>query len=159
KKALFIGVAALVFVDFYTPVTEATPVRLAPVYEIPAADAASAREAFAILDIPWNAGWPLMHQTLHGIPTMQGYVGRKYGTPLIGRIPFEPDRLALQKAILARHQVKYIVIQKKALAYTPAGKADLERYEAGLRRIAEAYASVYERMYEDEDAALYRVYS
>jgi len=157
KRAVFAVLALLLFLDFYSVAREVTPAVLPPCYEAVKEDAASGEKPFAVLEIPWDGGRYLMYQTLHGLPILQGYVARKFGTSLIGRIPFDFEKLGIQRKLLAAHKVKYIVVHKKRLNFDPESPESV-KYNQAVSRIARIYAMHYPKVYEDDGAATFRVY-
>ncbi len=148
-------VAGLAFMDFYSIGSDVTPVELPPVYEAVLQDPDYAQKNFAIMNLPWDKGRYLMEQTVHGLPDLQGYLGRKFSMPLIGKLPF--DDLALQKKILQHHRVKYVLIRKKRMSWDPLS-AEERRIYAGITQLSRRYAAAYQKVYEDDRDALFRVY-
>lgn len=147
--------AGLGFMDFYTVASDMTPVELPPVYGPILKDPEYDQRGFAIMNLPWDKGRLMMEQTVHGLPDLQGYLGRKFSMPLIGKLPF--DNLALQKSILEKFKVKYILIRKKRMSWDPSSPEEIKIY-AGISQLARNYARVYEKIYEDDRDALFRVY-
>ncbi|MCA9396169.1 MAG: hypothetical protein KC649_03270, partial [Candidatus Omnitrophica bacterium] len=94
---------------------------------------------------------------LHGLPIVQGYLGRKIGMPLAARLPYEPKNLAIQKQLLKQNRVKYIIIHKRKAAFNASKPQDLMVY-LKLDRLSKEYAKVYPVLYEDEFAASFEVY-
>lgn len=148
-------VAGLGFLDLYSLASDVTPVKLPPVYGPILEDPGYARKEFAIMNIPWDKGRYMMEQTIHGLPDLQGYMGRKFSVPLIGKLPF--DDPALQKEMLRSHKVKYILVRKQRMSWDASDPEEVRIYE-GTTRISRAYARVYEKLYEDDKDAVFRVY-
>jgi hypothetical protein len=148
-------VAALGFMDFYSLASEITPVELPPVYGAILKDPGYAKKEFAIMNLPWDKGRLMMEQTIHGLPDLQGYLGRKFSIPLIGKLPF--DDLAAQKRILIQNKVKYILMRKKRMSWNPSVPEELRIY-GGITQLSRGYARVYEKIYEDDRDALFKVY-
>ena len=151
----FVAVSGLAFMDFYSLSSDVTPLELPPVYGPILKDPGYAQKDFVIMNQPWDKGRPLMEQTLHGLPDLQGYLGRKFSMPLIGKLPF--DNLPLQKEILKKYKVKYILFRKKRMSWDPSIPEEVQVYE-GITRVARNYAKVYEKVYEDDGDVLFKVY-
>lgn len=156
KIWVLLGVGLLSAADFVCPFYETTPVRLPAGYE-KLLEARRAGESFAILSIPWDGGRYMLYQTLHGIPDLQGYVGRKYGMSLIGKIPFDPERLAVQKAILRKYHVKFVLFHKKKRGWDSLKREDWGTYVEVSARVRE-YEKVYAKVFEDADTTIFKVY-
>ncbi len=85
----------------------------------------------------------MMYQTYHGFPIVQGTVSRKIGKSLINYLDLED--LDKQEEQLKENMVKYIVIHRRLISRkrpVPVGK----------------YLKKYEKIYEDEDNYVFRVY-
>jgi hypothetical protein len=148
-------VAGLGFMDFYSIASDVTPVELPPVYEAVTRDPEYAAKGFAIMNIPWDKGRYMMEQTVHGLPDLQGYLGRKFSMPLIGKLPF--NDLTKQKEVLKAARVKYILVRKKRMSWDPDSAEEVKIY-GGVTQIARNYARAYTKVYEDDRDALFRVY-
>lgn len=97
----------LVWLDGPTTVRGRTP------FDPPSAYDAIARDepGMGLLDLPLtptNAALYLAYQTRHGIPLVEGYIGRQLHVSLIERIRDLPPREQL--AELRRHRVRWIVV-------------------------------------------------
>jgi hypothetical protein len=148
-------IAGLVFMDYYALASDMTPVQLPPVYTPVTKDPEYPERGFAIMNIPWDKGRYMMEQTVHGLPDLQGYLGRKFSVPLIGRLPF--DDLSRQKEMLTENRVKYILIRKKRMSWDPSILEEVRVYN-GISQLSRVYARVYSKVYEDDRDALFRVY-
>jgi hypothetical protein len=148
-------VLGLGFMDFYSVAADVTPLELPPVYKPIVQDSEYADRGFAIMNIPWDKGRYMMEQTLHGLPDLQGYLGRKFSVPLIGRLPF--DDLKRQREILTENRVKYVLVRKKRMSWDPSNPEEVRIY-GGTTQIARKYAQAYTKVYEDDRDALFRVY-
>lgn len=153
-RALLLAVSAVVFLDFYSVNAAVTPVVLPPAYDAIRKDAG---KDFGILELPWDGARYMMYQTVHGIPDVQGYIGRRTERTLANRLPYDLRYLKVQKLMLVANKVKYVVIHKRRLQWTKT-PAEEERYRRALEMTAAAYAGTYEKVYEDDDAATFRVY-
>lgn len=158
RRLLATSIALLIMFDFYQPVHAVTPVELPACYQPLIADAEYPQRKFLMLDIPWDGGRYAMYQTIHEIPNLQGYLGRKFGVSLIGKIPFDAEHLHIQKALLTQNKVKYVVFHKNKLDW--AGKSDKERiaYLYGTHLMVQNYKRIYPVVYEDKNAVTFRVY-
>jgi len=144
----------LVFLDFYARTTAVTPVVLPPCYAVIQKDTAA---DFGILELPRDGARYMMYQTMHGIPCVQGYIGRRFEKTLTDSLVTDGTRLDAQKRMLRAKRVKYIVLFKKRLGWNAANPADLTY--AKERKQAEAvYAAVYEKIFSDDAAAVFKVY-
>lgn len=143
------------FMDFYSLCSDVTPVVLPPAYGPIMQDPGYAKKEFAIMNIPWDKGRYMMEQTIHGLPEMQGYVGRKFSVPLIGRLPF--DNLPLQREILKKNKVKYVLVRKKRMTWDPSRDEEV-RIHSEVAKIARMYSRGYARVYEDDSDAVFKVY-
>jgi hypothetical protein len=144
----------LVFIDFYAVGTAVTPVVLPPCYAVIQKDTAA---DFGILELPKDSARYMMYQTMHGIPCVQGYMGRRFEKTLIDSLVNDLKRLNVQKKMLLANRVKYIVFFKKQLGWDAANLKDIRNYK--LRRHLESvYADVYEKIFSDDGAAVFRVY-
>ena len=118
-KALFAGktgrkatvgfavVSFLIFLDYYSPAYESTAVEIPRVYDAVRRDP---QKDFGILELPWDEGRYMFYQTVHGIPSVQGYLGRRFETTLGDRLIYDLKRLDEQRTMLEDHRVKYILI-------------------------------------------------
>ncbi|MFT7638101.1 MAG: hypothetical protein ACI9Y8_001892 [Candidatus Omnitrophota bacterium] len=158
KWIVAVVVATLIIVDFYQPVNAMTPVQLPACYQPILKDEAYANKDFMILDIPWDGGRYAMYQTLHGVPGLQGYLGRKFGVSLISKIPFDAQRIPLQKLILTKKNVKYIIFHKNKLDWTGKSEKDKFVYQYGTHNMVENYKKVYDVVYEDKNATTFKVF-
>lgn len=157
RAAAFALLAAVLVADFFQVARSSTPVELPGYYRVIRADYDASEKKFGLLNIPWEQARFSMYQTLHEMPDAQGYMGHKLGKPLVGRIPFAPEHLAAQQKLLAQNSVKYVVIHKKRITWDPRNPEDLKFFSA-MSRQAEAYAKFYPKVYEDDAAAVFRVY-
>lgn len=155
RRVAMVLVAGIGFMDFYSVCADVTPVQLPPVYGPILNDPEYRERNFAIMNIPWDKGRYMMEQTIHGLPDLQGYLGRKMSASLISQLPFE--NLPLQKEVLKRNRVKYVLIRKKRMEWDPLDPEELRIY-SGLTQLTRLYARVYSKVYEDDNDALYRVY-
>src|SRR5205085_943009 len=81
---------------------------------------------FGILELPWEGARDMMYQTLHGIPDVQGYIGRRTENSLGDTLDYSD--LNRQKKTLIENKVKYIVIHKKKLGWDPKKMADIRYF-------------------------------
>lgn len=153
-KVLFGAVSLLIFFDFYSINSAMTPVVLPPCYAAIQKDPA---KDFGILELPWDGARYMMYQTLHGVPCVQGYMGRRLEQTLNDRLIFDLKRLPEQKLMLVENHVKYIVIHKRRLTWDPVKPLD-QSYQQLLGRVTLVYSRTYKKIYEDEQAATYKVY-
>jgi hypothetical protein len=110
RKAVFIVVPFLLFIDYYSAKVDKTEVMLPPCYELIRKDT----DSFAILDLPLAydpSCYYMMHQALSDIPTVNGSITRQVGQSLLSRL--ELNDLSRQKKQLLMNNVKYIVIYKQ----------------------------------------------
>jgi hypothetical protein len=143
-----------VFLDFYATDTAVTPVVLPPCYAVIQKDLAG---NFGILELPRDGARYMMYQTMHGIPSVQGYMGRRFEKTLTDSLVSDLKRLAVQKKMLLANRVKYIVFFKKRLEWDPANPADGRNLKE--REQAEAvYAGFYEIIFSDDTSAVFKVY-
>ena len=159
-KALFVGIASLIFFDFYSTGIGSTPVYLPKAYEIIMADE---EKDFGILNIPAEQNYGasyLMFQTLHHVPTVEGYIGRRSQEALVDRLPFDPRMLRFQKNSLFENHVKYIVIHKELLRiqHENLAKSFLYKPTPPPAIVLAFYSKNYPKVYEDDNQAVFRVY-
>lgn len=144
----------LVFLDFYAADTAVTPVVLPPCYAVIQKDPAG---NFGILEIPRDNARYMMYQTMHGIPCVQGYMGRRFEKTLIDRLDMDLNRLALRKKMFVGNRVKYIVLFKKRLGWDANDAIDAG-YLKKFERIEAVYAAAYEKIFSDDQSAVFKVY-
>jgi hypothetical protein len=148
-------IMGLGFMDFYSVNADLTPVELPAAYGPVLKDPEYPSRGFAVMNIPWDKGRYLMEQTVHGLPDLQGYIGRKFTIPLIGKLPF--NNLSEQKKILKENKVKYILIRKKRMSWNPSHADEIKFYNSASL-IVRAYSLAYTKVYEDDASATFRVY-
>lgn len=103
-------------------------------------------ERFGVLNVPLKFGdFYMLYQTGHGLPIVNGYIGRKVGKMLRDRLELED--LFRQKEQLTESRVKYIVIHKDFLAQDPKRPVSIEEYQRHYRTL-----------YEDDTQILLQVY-
>ena len=154
KKTAFGLVIILMWLDFYSVGSAMTPVRLPACYGPVQKDL---ERGFAILEIPWDGGRYLMTQTIHKIPIVQGYLGRRLERALIDRLPFDPRAFPTQKKMLIENHVKYLILFKKRLDWDAEKQNDRE-YAGKMTRAAAVYGKFYAKIYEDDGAVTFKVY-
>lgn len=155
RKIFFFAACLFIFLDYFSICRATTPVTLPKAYERIKADMDN---HFGILEIPHELGRHLMYQTKHGIPIVQGYIGRRVDDTLGDKLEFNLNRLNIQKRTLIENKVKYIVLFKKKLDYKEKVLEDQLRLNY-LEYVARAYAATYEKIYEDDGYAVFRVYA
>jgi hypothetical protein len=94
---------------------------------------------------------------MHGIPCVQGYMGRRFEKALIDRLDMDLNRLALRKKMFVANRVKYIVLFKKRLGWD-ANDANNARYLKKFERIEAVYAAAYEKIFSDDQSSVFKVY-
>jgi hypothetical protein len=144
----------LVFLDFYAISTAVTPVVLPPCYAVIQKDTAA---DFGILELPRDSARYMMYQTMHGIPCVQGYMGRRFEKTLIDILDTDLKRLDKQKKMLLANRVKYIVFFKKRMEWDAAKPADV-KYLQERERLAAVYAATYEIIFSDDESVVFKVY-
>jgi len=152
--AILAAVGIFFFADFFSVCAAKTRVELPPAYAPLLADPA---RDFGILELPYEGGRYQMYQTLHKIPITQGYVNRRSENTLSDSLPYDIRRLDEQKRLLLRYKVKYIFLHKKKLNWDANKSQDL-LYERLMEAVSAAYARTYTRIYEDANAATFKVY-
>lgn len=155
KKVVLAAIVVFMFLDFYSIAKEKTPIQLPACYKPIVADKSG---DFGIMEFPYEGARYQAYQTLHGIPTIQGYVNRRFEVVLADTIPFDPRRLDEQKPLLVEGKIKYIVIHKKRLDYRAYDPKD-KKYYAATQKISNMYATKYPKIYEDDSATTLQVYS
>jgi hypothetical protein len=153
-RMLMAAVFLLVFLDFYAADKAVTPVVLPPCYAVIQKDGAG---DFGILELPRDAARYMMYQAMHGIPCVQGYMGRRFEKTLTDSLVTGATHLDAQKKMLRTNRVKYIVFFKKRLEWNAADPADVATAKE-RERAAAVYAGVYEQVFSDDAAAVFRVY-
>lgn len=153
-KTVWAVFVVVIILEFYPAGVTATPVTLPQAYEAVMQDP---EKDFAILEIPWDGGRYMFYQTLHGIPTVQGYLGRRFEASLLNRLTFDPRRLEEQQRLLKENKVKYVLLFKKKMDWNET-RAEDRRYALILSSLAREYAKRYSTIYEDNDAAVFRAY-
>ena len=144
----------LIFLDFAPPGLAMTPVALPAGYDAIVRDP---DKNFGLLELPWDGARYMMYQTMHGIPCVQGYMGRRIEKTLVDRLIYDVHRLPEQKKMLIESHVKYIVLYKTKIAEEPGNRAaEMRRFL--MTKFAQIYARAYEKIYEDEDMAVFKVY-
>lgn len=154
KKIILAVIILAVFFDFYSWSSAMTPVTLPPAYVQIQKDT---EKDFGILELPWDGARYMMYQTLHGIPGVQGYMGRRVERTLSSRLVYDLKHLDVQKIMLIENRVKYIVLHKRRLTWDAAKAADI-RYSLFLENASSIYSKTYQKIYEDEKAATFKVY-
>ncbi len=144
KKRLILSIIAfLIFLDFLSFNNSKTYVFQPDVYE-----KIGERGDFGILDLPTGyyifSSYYMVYQTHHNIPIAGGYLARKLNISLVDYL--SPDDLNKQKEELTEKRVKYIVLHKNF--FDPAY----------LNKAVEPYISTYNRIYEDHNNILLKVY-
>jgi hypothetical protein len=153
-RMVWAAIFLLVFLDFYAADMAVTPVVLPPCYALIQKDPA---KNFGILELPRDGARYMLYQTMHGIPCVQGYIGRRFEKTLIDSLVNDLKRLAVQKRMLLANGVKYIVFFKKRLGWDAAKPADAI-YLQERERIAAVYAAVYEKIFSDDESVVFKVY-
>jgi hypothetical protein len=74
-RMVWVAIFLPVFLDFYAADTALTSVVLPPCYAVIQKDPAL---NFGILELPRDSARYMMYQTMHGIPCVQGYLGRRF---------------------------------------------------------------------------------
>ncbi len=142
RTAVFAGISAVVFFDFFSVCTETSETSSPLCYEVIERDNGD----YAILDLPtsWvgNAQY-MMFQTHHNKPIVQGLVPRKIGRSLIDYLAFRD--IQERRRQLIRNKVKYIVLHKKHLG---AAAADAIRY----------HRQAFMQIYSDATQVVFQVY-
>jgi hypothetical protein len=129
---------AILFIDFYSFSSEVTTVALPPAYQ-----AIERQGSGAILDLPEAVlNFPMLYQTIHGLPVVGGVPARKLEKSLVDRL--ELDDLDIQRQQLVKYHVKYIVIHKEYLNWKPP-----------LDTLA--YDNEYSRLFSDNTEVVYDV--
>jgi hypothetical protein len=153
-RMVWAAIFLLVFLDFYAADTAVTPVVLPPCYAVIQKDPVG---NFGILELPRDNARYMMYQTMHGIPCVQGYMGRRFEKTLIDRLDMDLNRLALRKKLFVANRVKYIVLFKKRLGWD-ANDANDAGYLKKFERIEAVYAAAYEKIFSDDESAVFKVY-
>ena len=112
---------------------------------------------FGILELPRDSARYMMYQTMHGIPCVQGYIGRRFEKTFTDSLVNDLKRLDVQKRMLLANHVKYIVFFKKQLGWDAAKPADA-RYSKQRKQMEAVYAATYEKIFTDDAAAVFKVY-
>ena len=153
-KAAFALLCVFIFLDFYSVCTANTPYELPAAYKIIQKDPA---RDFGILELPWDEGRYMMLQTLHEIPSVQGYLGRRVESSLGDTLTYDLRRLDEQKQTLTENKIKYIVLFKKRMTWDPSLEKD-QKYLRAMQTADNIYARTYKKLFEDEGSALFQVY-
>ena len=153
-QTVWAAVFLLIFLDFYAADKAMTPVDLPRCYAVIQKDPA---RNFAILELPRDFARYMMYQTMHGIPCVQGYMGRRFEKTLTDYLVTDLKRLPAQKKMLVANRVKYIVFFKKKLDWDAANPAAAE-YVKKREQMAAVYAKTYEKVYTDDAAFVFKVY-
>jgi hypothetical protein len=153
-RMVWAAVFLLVFLDFYAADTAVTPVVLPPSYTVIQKDHAG---NFGILELPRDGARYMMYQTMHEIPCVQGYMGRRFEKTLIDGLDMDLKRLALRKRTFVANRVKYIVLFKKRIGWDAAKPKDAS-YLKKFEQIEAVYAAAYERIFSDDESAVFKVY-
>lgn len=148
------AILLLVFLDFYAADKAVTPVVLPPCYAVIQKDLAG---NFGILELPRDSARYMMYQTMHGIPSVQGYMGRRFEKTLTDSLVNDLKHLDVQKKMLLANRVKYIVFFKKQLGWDAAKPADA-KYLQERERIAAVYAATYEKIFSNDESVVFKVY-
>ena len=148
------AILLLVFLDFYAADKAVTPVVLPPCYAVIQKDLAG---NFGILELPRDSARYMMYQTMHGIPSVQGYMGRRFEKTLTDSLVNDLKHLDVQKKMLLANRVKYIVFFKKQLGWAAAKPADA-KYLQERERIAAVYAATYEKIFSNDESVVFKVY-
>jgi len=112
---------------------------------------------FGILELPRDGARYMMYQTMHGIPCVQGYMGRRFEKTLTDSLVNDLKRLNVQKRMLLANRVKYIVFFKKQLGWDAAKPADA-KYLQARELIAAVYAATYEKIFSNDESVVFKVY-
>jgi len=153
-RMVWAAIFLLVFLDFYAADTAVTPVVLPPCYAVIQKDLAG---NFGILELPRDGARYMMYQTMHGIPCVQGYMGRRFEKTLTDSLVNNLKRLDMQKKMLLANRVKYIVFFKKQLGWAAAKPADA-KYLQARELIAAVYAATYEKIFSNDESVVFKVY-
>jgi hypothetical protein len=148
------AILLLVFLDFYTAGTAVTQVVLPPCYAVIQKDLDT---NFGILELPRDGARYMMYQTMHGIPSVQGYMGRRFEKTLTDSLANDLKRLDVQKRMLVADRVKYIVFFKKRLEWDAAKPADV-RYSKERAQAEAVYSATYEKIFSNDESAVFKVY-
>jgi len=148
------AILLLVFLDFYAADKAVTPVVLPTCYAVIQKDLAG---NFGILELPRDSARYMMYQTMHGIPSVQGYMGRRFEKTLTDSLVNDLKHLDVQKKMLLANRVKYIVFFKKQLGWDAAKPADA-KYLQERERIAAVYAATYEKIFSNDESVVFKVY-
>ena len=154
KKKFLRLTVVLIFLDYYSICRAVTEVSLPRCYQVIQQER---NHDFGILELPWDGGRYMMYQTLHGIPDVQGYVGRRFEKTLNDRLEYDLKNLAQQKTTLIANRVKYIVIHKKKIEWNYR-KAFDKTYFRAFQSVCKIYAQTYQKVYEDDQSATFKVY-
>ena len=144
----------LVFLDFYAADTAVTPIVLPPCYALIQKDLA---KNFGILELPRDGARYMMYQTMHGIPCVQGYMGRRFEKTLTDSLVNDLKHLDVQKRMLLANRVKYIVFFKKRLEWDAAKPADA-KYLKEREQIETVYSTTYEKIFSNAESVVFKVY-
>ena len=153
-RMVWAAILLLVFLDFYAADTTVTPVVLPTCYAVIQKDLAG---NFGILELPRNGARYMMYQTMHGIPCVQGYMGRRFEKTLTDNLVNDLKRLDMQKKMLLANRVKYIVFFKKQLGWDAAKPADA-KYLQARELIAAVYSATYEKIFSNDESVVFKVY-
>jgi len=148
------AILLLVFLDFYAADKAVTPVVLPPCYAVIQKDLAG---NFGILELPRDSARYMMYQTMHGIPSVQGYMGRRFEKTLTDSLVNDLKHLDVQKKMLLANRVKYIVFFKKQLGWDAAKPADA-KYLQERERITAVYSATYEKIFSNDESVVFKVY-
>jgi hypothetical protein len=138
---LAVSVVALLLLDYSFICDKTTAVSVPACYEI----MERGGERYGVLDLPSGYGEVdryMMYQSFHRLPIVQGWASRKIGKSLIDRLEF--NDLDKQKQQLVESRVKYVVIHKMLLVRKSLDPS--------------AYAKYYQRVFEDDQSIVFRVY-
>ncbi len=163
RKMAFGIIVLLIFLDFYSPAKAVTPVGMPHAYTIIQKDP---DKDFGILEIPHEHGRYMFYQTIHGIPNVQGYLGRRMSDALTHRLTFDLKNKKKKKDMLIKNKVKYIVMYKNRIIRDEKKlRTEGYSYEAYDLKVfnifdsmSKLYSRTYKKIYDDSIVTLFRVY-
>ncbi|MEI6613707.1 MAG: hypothetical protein WCL37_02305 [Chrysiogenales bacterium] len=153
-RMVWAAIFLLVFLDFYAVDAVVTPVVLPPCYAVIQKDPAG---NFGILELPRDSARYMLYQTMRGIPSVQGYMGRRFEKTLIDSLVNDLKHLDGQKRQLIANRVKYIVFFKKRLDWDSVKPADVKYFQE-REQIATIYAATYEKIFSNNESVVFKVY-
>ena len=155
-KIAFIVFFALTFFDYRPKAFAMSEIALPPCYQVIQADP---DKNFGIYELPWDYARYMMHQTIHGIPCVQGYMGRRIERTLLDKLVISknPGFIRIHHLLLQQAHVKYIIIYKRR-ALWKSGDIYSEIFSRNWTQIAKFYALEFPRVYADDSAEVFQVY-